>query len=163
MVYSRFSGCLGGLIRERGGGGMNRTLATNHNHNSNDQLSLTGVAPSYEPISSVWEGSDGDLLEAMFEFYATIPVDPILDSTFNAGRFWKGSSRQIVSMDIDPQHKPTIVGDNRQMTGVPSAKFGVVVYDPPHVGPQGRDKSRKRFDVDFGATVECGKEQDPEL
>jgi DNA modification methylase len=53
-----------------------------------------------------------------------------------------------------------IVGDNRKMTGVPSAYFGTVIYDPPHVGPQGRDKSRKRFDVDFGATVECGKQHD---
>jgi hypothetical protein len=61
-------------------------------------------------------------------------------------------------MDIDPRYKPKIVGDNRVMKGVPSAKFGTVVYDPPHVGPQGRDKSVKRFDVDFGATVECGKE-----
>jgi hypothetical protein len=100
-------------------------------------------ASSYRPISSVWEGSDGDLLEAMFKFYSTIPPEPILDSTYNSGRFWKGSKRRIVSMDIDPQYKPTIVGDNRKMTGVPSAKFGVVVYDPPHVGPQGRDKSKK--------------------
>lgn len=30
---------------------------------------------------------------------------------------------------------------------------------PPHVGPQGRDKSVKRFDTDFGATMPCGKEQ----
>ena len=47
---------------------------------------------TYEPISSVWEGSDGELLEAMFNFYATIPPEPILDSTYNAGRFWKGSN-----------------------------------------------------------------------
>jgi hypothetical protein len=106
------------------------------------------AASTYEPISIVWEGSDAELLEAMFKFYATIPLEPILDSTYNAGRFWKNSDRPVVSMDIDPQYKPTIVGDNRKMTGVPSAKFGVVVYDPPHVGPQGRDKSKKRFDVD---------------
>ena len=31
---------------------------------------------TYEPISSVWEGSDGDLLEAMFGFYATVPPEP---------------------------------------------------------------------------------------
>ncbi len=126
--------------------------------------SMTAAAPqaisTYEPISSVWEGTDGQLLEAMFKFYATIPPEPILDSTYNAGRFWKGSERQVVSMDIDPQHKPTIVGDNRNMKGVPSAHFGVVVYDPPHVGPQGRDKSKKRFDIDFGATIECGNDQD---
>jgi len=114
----------------------------------------------YEPLSSVWEGSDGDLLEEMFRFYATVPPEPILDATFNSGRFWKGSTRRVISMDIDSRYKPMIVGDNREMTGVESSQYGVVVYDPPHVGPQGRDKSKKRFDVDFGATVECGKEHD---
>jgi hypothetical protein len=114
----------------------------------------------YEPLSSIWEGSDGALLEEMFRFYATIPPEPILDATFNAGRFWRGSKRQVISMDIDPQYRPMIVGDNREMTGVESSQYGVVVYDPPHVGPQGRDKSRKRFDVDFGATMECGREHD---
>src|SRR5713101_5526125 len=116
-------------------------------------------ASMYEPISSVWDGSDGELLELMFKFYAVVPVEPVLDATYNAGRFWRGSKREVVSMDIDPQYKPMIVGDNRKMVGVPSGKFGVVVYDPPHVGPQGRDKSCKKFDVDFGATVECGKER----
>src|SRR3990172_4924669 len=86
-------------------------------------------ASSYEPLSSVWEGSDGDLLEAMFKFYATIPPEPILDATYNAGRFWKDSNRRVVSMDIDPQYKPIIVGDNRKLTGVPSATFGAVLYD----------------------------------
>jgi hypothetical protein len=134
---------------------------------SNGQKSLACVIPGdskvvesngYSPLSSVWEGSDGELLEAMFAFYATIPPEPILDATYNAGRFWKNSTRRVVSMDIDPQHNPMIVADNRLMTGVQSNQFGVVVYDPPHVGPQGRDKSVKRFDVDFGATMECGKE-----
>src|SRR5688572_5593655 len=104
---------------------------------------------TYQPLSSVWEGSDGELLEAMLNFYSTILPEPILDATYNAGRFWKGSTRKVVSMDIDPQYKPMILGDNRKMTGVRSGRFGVVVYDPPHVGPQGRDKSKKRFDVDF--------------
>ncbi len=122
------------------------------------QGQAASVPTTYKPISSVWEGSDGDLLEAMFGFYATISPEPILDATYNAGRFWKGSVRKIVSMDIDPRYQPDIVGDNREMRGVPSEHFGVVIYDPPHVGPQGRDKSNKRFDVDFGAQVECGKE-----
>ena len=117
-------------------------------------------APNYDPMSSVWEGSDSDLLEAMFAFYPSIPVEPILDATFNAGRFWKGSARRVVSMDIDPKHEPMIVGDNREMVGVQSDRFGVVIYDPPHVGPQGRDKSCKRFDADFGATMACGKDED---
>ena len=115
--------------------------------------------PRYAPLSSVWEGNDADLLEELFAFYPSIPVEPILDATFNHGRFWKGSSRRVVSMDIDPKYGPMIVGDNRTMEGVRESSFGAVVYDPPHVGPQGRDKSRKRFDEDFGATVECGKDQ----
>lgn len=124
---------------------------------------------TYQPLSSIWQGSDAELLEKIFGFYPSIPVEPILDATFNAGRFWTDSSRDVWSMDIDPQYKPMIVADNRTMTGlntrtgndryqVPSNYFGVVVYDPPHVGPQGRDKSVKRFDADYGAHVECGKE-----
>ena len=115
-------------------------------------------ASSYDPISSVWPGNDGELLEAMLGFYPVIDPDPILDATYNSGRFWAGSSRQVVSMDVDPQYSPDIVADNREMPGVADDSFAVVVYDPPHVGPQGRDKSTKRFDIDFGATVECGKQ-----
>ena len=48
----------------------------------------------FAPLSSVWEGSDRDLLEQMFTFYASIPPEPILDATYNAGRFWKNSTRQ---------------------------------------------------------------------
>ncbi len=117
-----------------------------------------GMSPTYKPLSSVWLGNDADLLEAMLRFYPTIPPDPILDATYNAGRFWNGSTRQVVSMDMDPRYNPDIVADNREMPGVEDESFAVVVYDPPHVGPQGRDKSTKRFDVDFGATVECGKQ-----
>ena len=115
---------------------------------------------TYEPISSVWAGSDKDLLEQMLTFYSVIPPNLILDATYNTGRIWNGSSRTVVSMDIDPQHNPDIVADNREMPTVEDETFSVVVYDPPHVGPQGRDKSTKRFDIDFGATMECGQQQD---
>ena len=115
---------------------------------------------TYEPLSSVWTGSDRDLLDAMLAFYPAIEPHPILDATYNTGRMWAGSQRAVVSMDIDPRYEPDIVADNRVMPGVADASFAVVVYDPPHVGPQGRDKSAKRFDVDFGATVPCGKEHD---
>ena len=117
-------------------------------------------AMTYEPITSVWTGSDSDLLDMMLDFYSAIEPDPILDATYNTGRIWGDSNRPIVSMDIDPRFEPDIIADNREMPGVPDEQFAVVVYDPPHVGPQGRDKSSKRFDVDFGATMVCGKEQD---
>src|SRR5437588_41052 len=63
----------------------------------------------YNPISSVWEGTDDELIEAMLNFYPTIPPSPILDATHNAGRFWKRSKRRVVSMDIDRRYKPDIV------------------------------------------------------
>ncbi|MFQ5735074.1 MAG: hypothetical protein ACE5KM_24335 [Planctomycetaceae bacterium] len=124
---------------------------------------------TYEPLSSVWEGSDGELLEAMLSFYSSINPEPILDATYNTGRFWVRSNRNVWSMDIDPKYAPRVVADNRVMVGlntltgerdyrVRTSSFGTIVYDPPHVGPQGRDKSVKRFDVDFGATMACGKE-----
>ena len=73
----------------------------------------------YEPLSSVWERSDGELLEAILRFYPTINPEPILDSTYNTGRFWKGLSWDVWSMDIDAKYKPRIVGDNRVMKGIP--------------------------------------------
>ena len=112
----------------------------------------------YAPISSVWERSDGELIEEMLRFYPSIDPEPILDATHNRGRFWSKSTRSVISMDIDPRYNPMIVADNREMSDVHDESFGVVVYDPPHVGPQGRDKSSKRFDEDFGARVACGKE-----
>lgn len=125
---------------------------------------LNGQPPSngraYQALSSVWEGNDATLLEAMLGFYPSIKPNPILDATYNTGRIWRGSTRRVVSMDIDPKYGTDIVGDNREMKGIKTNRFGVVVYDPPHVGPQGRHKSVKRFDVDFGATVECGKQHD---
>ena len=122
--------------------------------------SYQSAETKYAPLSSVWEGSDGELIELMLEFYAAVDPEPILDATYNRGRFWKGSTRRVVSMDIDPKYAPMIVGDNREMVGILDAQYGTVVYDPPHVGPQGRDKSTKKFDEDFGATVPCGKEED---
>jgi len=133
------------------------TLATPYTHGETPSVQRDGPI-GYAPISSVWEGNDGDLIEAMLGFYPSIEPEPILDATYNHGRFWSGSTRRVVSMDIDPKYDPDIVADNREMPGVPDDEYGVVVYDPPHVGPQGRDKSTKRFDEDFGATVPCGKE-----
>lgn len=115
-------------------------------------------AVEYQPISSVWTGSDAELLDEMLDFYPVIEPSPILDATHNTGRMWRGTAHEVVSMDIDPRCRPDILADNREMPGVGDDSFAVVVYDPPHVGPQGRDKSAKRFDVDFGATVPCGKE-----
>jgi len=100
-----------------------------------------------------------ELPERMFAFHPSVSVEPILDATYNAGRSWKGSARHVVSMYMDPRHTPEIVGDDRVMDGVASGSFATVVCGPPHVGPQVRDRSRKRFDVDFGAMMVCGEEQ----
>ena len=123
-----------------------------------------------ETFTSVWEGDDASLLERMLEFYPRAGPDPIIDVTYNAGRFWKNSTRHVVSMDINPRFAVDIVGDFRTMSGthvesghcyrVPDSVFGVVVFDPPHLGGYGRDKSKRSFDVDYGATINCGKEHD---
>jgi len=37
-----------------------------------NQLFSNKCTTTYEPLSSIWEGSDGELLEAMLSFYPTI-------------------------------------------------------------------------------------------
>ena len=102
----------------------------------------------YLPLSSVWEGGDAELLERMLDFY--LPVSPtlVLDATVNSGRFWRGSSRPVVGMDIDPGCCPGVLGDNRRIP-FRDGVFDAVVYDPPHVPDQGRDR-RRDFRARFG-------------
>src|SRR5262249_17706172 len=98
-------------------------------------------APEYQPLASIWEGSDADLLEQMLDFYPHKKPRRILDATVNAGRFWVGSKRKVIGLDIDARHHPTVVGDNMQMP-FKDACFDVVVYDPPHIPNQGKDKAK---------------------
>ncbi len=111
----------------------------------------------YNPLFSIWSGEDAELLDKMLRFYPRRPPADILDATVNGGRFWKGLAWNVVGMDIDPRHEPTVVGDNTHMP-FPDAAFDVVVYDPPHIPNQGRDRS-KDFNTRFGLTVKSPKEE----
>jgi SAM-dependent methyltransferase len=112
---------------------------------------------SYHPLSSVWEGSDAELLELMLLFYPRRPPEGILDATVNRGRFWKGSPRKVTGMDVDPSFRPTVVGDNSMMPFA-DGSFDVVVYDPPHTPDHSSGKSRKDFRFRFGLGAKSGKE-----
>ncbi len=103
---------------------------------------------NYEVLPSVCHGDDAELIERMLDFYPRKPPKKILDATVNTGRFWVGSSRPVLGMDINPKSKPDVVGDNTQMPFA-DRSFDVVVYDPPHVPNQGRDRA-KDFTTRFG-------------
>jgi SAM-dependent methyltransferase len=118
---------------------------------------LGGFQPTYDPLPSIWEGTDADLIERMLDFYPRQVPTAILDATLNAGRFWIGSKRPVTGMDIDPKHKPDVVGDNTDMP-FEDESFGVVVYDPPHIPNQGRDK-QKDFNTRFGLVVKASSKQ----
>ena len=107
-----------------------------------------GVSTNYEVLPSVWYDDDPPLLEKMLDFYPRKTPKRILDATVNKGRIWVGSSRPVTGMDIDPRHKPDVVGD---CTAMPfkDESFDVVVYDPPHIPNQGKDKI-KDFTTRFG-------------
>jgi hypothetical protein len=112
----------------------------------------------YEPLPSIWEGTDAELLERMLDFYPHHAPKKILDATVNAGRFWVGSARNVTGMDIDPRHEPDVVGDNTDMP-FSDESFDVVVYDPPHIPNQGKDKSKdfnKRFGLVLKSSIEEG-------
>lgn len=93
------------------------------------------------------------------DFYPSNSVRSVLDCTINKGRFWAGSKYKslVTGMDIDPSHLPDIVGDNRTMDGVADNSFDVVVYDPPHIPNQGKDRT-KDFRDRFGLGGKSGKD-----
>jgi hypothetical protein len=109
------------------------------------------IKTGYEPLPSVWHGSDSDLLERMLDFYPHKRPTLILDATVNAGRFWINSRRKVIGLDIDPRHSPDIVADNTRMPFKNSC-FDVVVYDPPHIPNQGKDRL-KDFNTRFGLVL----------
>lgn len=111
----------------------------------------------YNPLPSIWMGEDSELLERLLEFYPRKTPKRILDASVNGGRFWRGSIRKVIGMDIAPAHRPTILGDNTKMPFADSA-FDVVVYDPPHIPNQGKDKS-KDFNSRFGLGERSPKER----
>jgi len=94
----------------------------------------------------------------MLDFYPRSKPKRILDATVNGGRFWRGSKRPIIGMDIDLRHKPGVVGDNMGMPFLAEC-FDVVVYDPPHVPNQGKDKQKdfvRRFGLGQKSSAENG-------
>ncbi|MGC8640835.1 MAG: hypothetical protein ACP5XB_13280 [Isosphaeraceae bacterium] len=107
-------------------------------------------------MPSVWYEEDAELLERMLRLYPRRTPELILDATINAGRFWRGTPRDIIGLDVDKRHDPTVVGDNSRMP-FKSEAFDVVVYDPPHVPNQGQDQ-QKDFNVRFGLVLKSGAE-----
>lgn len=121
--------------------------------------SIPDTPPSagYNPLPSVWFGDDAELLDKMLNFYPRKRPKDILDATVNGGRIWTGLSWEFTGMDIDPAHKPDVVADNTNMP-FDDGSFDVVVYDPPHIPNQGRDRS-KDFNTRFGLTLKSPKEE----
>jgi hypothetical protein len=134
----------------------NQSTKTDRARPGEKKSSRGGAPRAYEPLTSTWEGDDAELLEQMLNFYPREKPERILDATVNGGRFWRGSKRPVIGMDMEAKHRPNLVGDNSSMPFFDDA-FNVVVYDPPHIPNQGRDKS-KDFNVRFGLVVRSAKE-----
>ena len=112
----------------------------------------------YTPLPSVWTGEDADLIERLLQFYPRHDPKRILDATVNGGRFWRGTKRKIIGLDIESSYKPSVIADNTQMP-FKGDFFDVVVYDPPHIPNQGRDQ-QKDFTARFGLGPRSPKEMD---
>lgn len=120
-------------------------------------MSVAERIEGYAPLDSVWYGEeDAELLEQLLCFYPRSEPRLILDATVNGGRFWRGSSRPVIGLDVNSSHRPSICGDNTAMP-FRNGAFDVVVYDPPHIPNQGRDRS-KDFNSRFGLGARSSKE-----
>jgi hypothetical protein len=113
-------------------------------------------AIQYNPLPSVWDGEDSELLERLLSFYPRRRPERILDAAVNGARFWRDSKRRVIGLDIERSHRPTVVADNTQ-TPFRNQFFDVVVYDPPHIPNQGKDH-QKDFSVRFGLGSRSPKE-----
>ena len=112
---------------------------------------LTRPQAEYDPLPSVWEGTDAELLARMLDFYPRRRPKLILDATVNTGRFWEGGNLPVLGFDIEAKHQPTVVADNTRMP-LRDGCVDVIVYDPPHIPNQGADKS-KDFNTRFGLVL----------
>jgi hypothetical protein len=123
-----------------------------------DPQAVEQTAPGqYRPLESVWYGEDdAELIEQLLAFYPHTEPRLILDSTVNGRRFWRGSTRPVVGIDIDSRHRPNVCADHTAMPFY-SGSFDVVVYDPPHIPNQGNDRS-KDFNTRFGLGARSTKE-----
>jgi SAM-dependent methyltransferase len=112
---------------------------------------------TYDPLPSVWFGDDAELLEKMLCFYPHQEPREILDATMNKGRIWRGSHRNVTGMDIDARFAPDIHADNSNMP-CEDDSFDVMVYDPPHIPNQGKDRS-KDFNERFGLVLKSSADK----
>ena len=56
---------------------------------------------------------------APYQILSSQAAAAILDATINGGRFWRGSRRKVIGLDIDPRHRAAVCGDNALMPFVP--------------------------------------------
>ena len=93
-------------------------------------------------MTSVVNLPSGQAIEGLLSL--THAQEPILDPTWGNGTFWKGTNRQVVGGDIDPQRAKDIVLD---FTALPynDRQFATVVFDPPfHPDVHSRESARFR-------------------
>jgi len=87
---------------------------------------------TYQPLPSVWCGSDAELLEKMLGFYPRSCPMRILDATAKRGRFGFKQPGRSLRWISTRGTRPDIVADNTKMP-LEAGSFEVIVYDPPHV------------------------------
>ena len=91
-------------------------------------------------MNSVMKLSSSQAIEGLLSLIKA--KEPILDTTFGSGTFWKGSKRVVVSGDKNPTRAKTLVLDFLNLPFSDSA-FPTVVYDPPfHPGHTSADIER---------------------
>lgn len=94
------------------------------------------------PLTSVAKISSPAAIEGLLSLVRA--ADPILDTTYGNGTFWKGSTRKVHGCDVDPERAKDQAAS---FLALPFADggFPTVVYDPPfHPGITSAEIGRYR-------------------
>lgn len=107
--------------------------------------------PTTSRPRSIIQGTDQDCLRQLLELHAA-PKPHILDVTYGKGALWRGLPLPEERLDVRALTGLTCRGDFRALPTEWTARFDVVVFDPPHFPEIG---ARSRYADRFGATEDA--------
>lgn len=104
------------------------------------------------PLSAgYWD--DGEILDTLLGIHSPCDNPIIMDVTYNSGKMWrKCKYKPHITMDINPEFKPMIVGDFKNIP-LEDNSVDIILFDPPFLTSDGDSiNSSKVYKKIYGIT-----------